>query len=522
MGKRNTISSPAGYLFLTKYYSLKVIENWHTSSIGATDRHEKTINELEGTVHEQYSRKRNPGDSPYDHLEFALKYDGVNLSILTETFQRLDENELCEFIKAKPTSQSRRRLWFLYEWYTKKRLPLDDLSSQSYIPVLNPEDYFTLSRPIRVSRQKVIDNLLGESNFCPIVRRTELLNQAQGVNQEQNIKELLEAYDPQIRYRAMTYLYLKETKSSFQIEREPENQNRQSRFVALLGNAENKDFCNKESLIELQGLTVDPRFAAADYRTISNYVGSVGFSDAEKIFYIPPKPEDLPRLMVGLIRAHRRMLRGETVPLIHAAAIAWGFVYLHPFIDGNGRVHRFLIHNVFAQRKYTPQGFIFPVSAAMLKNRALYDQSLDAFSVPLMALLDYSFEGNNNIAVENESEYLYRYIDFTRQAEILAQFVENTIQVELVAELNFLSYYERTKRALQEVVDLPDQKLDLFMRSLDQNNGKLGEKKRRQNFEFLTDEEIQEMENVFAQNWKVIPEPKRKLPAAETFDEGTL
>jgi len=66
--------------------------------------------------------------------------------------------------------------------------------------------------------------------------------------------------------------------------------------------------------------------------------------------------------------------------VVHAAAVAYGFVFLHPFEDGNGRIHRFLIHNVLARRGFTPEGIMFPVSASMLKNLADDDASLEAFS----------------------------------------------------------------------------------------------------------------------------------------------
>jgi Fic family protein len=39
-----------------------------------------------------------------------------------------------------------------------------------------------------------------------------------------------------------------------------------------------------------------------------------------------------------------------------AAATAFGFVYVHPFQDGNGRIHRCLVHHVLAERKFTPPG----------------------------------------------------------------------------------------------------------------------------------------------------------------------
>ena len=35
-------------------------------------------------------------------------------------------------------------------------------------------------------------------------------------------------------------------------------------------------------------------------------------------------------------------------PVIAAAVLAFGFVYIHPFVDGDGRIHRDLIHHVLA------------------------------------------------------------------------------------------------------------------------------------------------------------------------------
>ncbi len=71
--------------------------------------------------------------------------------------------------------------------------------------------------------------------------------------------------------------------------------------------------------------------------------------------------------MEGLIASHERMGSGGVSAVIHAAAVAYGFVFLHPFEDGNGRIHRFLIHNILARHGFTPAGIIFPVSASMLK-----------------------------------------------------------------------------------------------------------------------------------------------------------
>jgi len=169
-------------------------------------------------------------------------------------------------------------------------------------------------------------------------------------------------------------------------------------------------------------------------------------------------------------------------------------VFLHPFEDGNGRIHRFLIHNVLARRGFTPEGLMFPVSAAMLKNPVEYDASLEAFSKPLMPLVEYDLDEEGRMTVHNDTAVWYRFIDMTPQAEALFDFIEKTIETELVEELDFLVNYDRTKAAIQEIVDMPDRQIDLFIRFCLQNHGQLSASKRASHFEALTEEEIARME----------------------------
>lgn len=49
----------------------------------------------------------------------------------------------------------------------------------------------------------------------------------------------------------------------------------------------------------------------------------------------------------------------------------------HPFLDGNGRIHRFLIHDLLTRDSLTEQGLIIPVSAHMLNNMKDYDAALE-------------------------------------------------------------------------------------------------------------------------------------------------
>ena len=181
-------------------------------------------------------------------------------------------------------------------------------------------------------------------------------------------------------------------------------------------------------------------------------------------------------------------------PVIHAATIAYGFVFLHPFEDGNGRIHRFLIHNILALQGLVPRGLMFPVSAVMLKNRADYDASLEAFSRPLLQLIDYQLDEMGQMIVDNDTACWYQYMDMTAQSEALYEFVTKTIAEELVEELSFLANYDNTRQAIQHIIDMPDRLIDLFIQLCLQNNGGLSASKRSAHFNFLTDEELSAME----------------------------
>ena len=487
-----SIYRPAGYAALIERYDLDVIPNRHKSLVTVSGIHRVDLSK--GVIEEVYPPKYWPGDTLGDHLEFALKYDGTNLAILSVLFQETAEEDLLAHVRSKPTGKYARRLWFLYEFLTGKTLPLDDLKQGNYIDLLEPDEYYTVTPVRQVRRQRINDNLLGDSRFCPAVRRTDMLRDFETANLPQRCRQVVAGYSPAILKRALGYLYTKETKSSFEIEHIKPTPTRTERFAVLLQTAEQEDFCGKPQLIEVQNRIVDARFRDSDYRSSQSYVGETVAWQGERIHFACPKPEDLADLMDGLTAANERMNTGGLSALIQAAVIAYGFVFLHPFEDGNGRIHRFLIHNILARRGFTPEGIMFPISASMLKNPADYDASLEAFSRQLMPLVEYSLDEDGRMTVHNETALWYRYIDMTPQAEALFRFIDQTIDTELAGELAFLANYDKTKKAIQEIVDMPDRRIDLFIRFCLQNNGRLSARKRAGHFEFLSDEEIAHME----------------------------
>src|SRR3990167_6615910 len=108
--------------------------------------------------------------------------------------------------------------------------------------------------------------------------------------------------------------------------------------------------------------------------------------------------------MSNFLLCENRLFNSDIHSVIMAAILAFGFVFLHPFEDGNGRIHRFIIHYVLSKRKFTPEGVIFPVSAVMLNNSKQYDETLELFSKPLMKIIgDYQLSDDGVLTVSNKT-----------------------------------------------------------------------------------------------------------------------
>lgn len=91
--------------------------------------------------------------------------------------------------------------------------------------------------------------------------------------------------------------------------------------------------------------------------------------------------------------------------------------------------------------------------------------------------------------------------------QALFSFVEQTIDTELADEFAFLRQYDDAKKAVQEIVDMPDKSIDLFIKFCLQNRGRLSATKRAKYFGKLTNGEVGKLEDVvrsaYARNFAV-------------------
>jgi Fic family protein len=343
--------------------------------------------------------------------------------------------------------------------------------------------------------------LLGTVNFCPIIRKTAELSELLNWDLKNALSNLKQSYPPEIFKRASYYLYKKESKSSSDIEHEVPPKDRMDKFIFLLENAGEKTFeesLAEESLVYIQNQLVDPRYANKKYRDYQNYVGQTMRDFSQKIHYICPPPEFVYSLMHGISALNNKS--DFIDPILKATMVSFGFVYVHPFEDGNGRIHRFLIHDILVRNKVFQYKTILPVSAKILANMHEYDKTLELVSSQVERKAKYELNSNGTLIVNNptEIEAFYRYPDFTQHASFLIRAIKSTVTEEIPEELLFLQRFDELKKDIQNIVDMPDKKLDFMIVLLNQNNGQLSVNKRKL-FSELKDDEINQMESAYSE-----------------------
>jgi hypothetical protein len=173
-------------------------------------------------------------------------------------------------------------------------------------------------------------------------------------------------------------------------------------------------------------------------------------------------------------------------------------VYVHPFEDGNGRLHRCLIHHVLAERRFAPAGMVFPVSSVMLDRIDDYRATLRAHSGPLMPFIEWRPTPERNVEVVNDTADFYRYFDGTAAAEFLYACVRRTVDEDVPREIDYLRRHDEAIQRVMETVEMPDRIAEHLVVFIRQNGGTLSKQRRQGEFERLTDDEVERIERIVA------------------------
>ena len=483
-------ATPAGYAALIDAYHLHVPLPRTLSAIG--ERHQF----LTQGGWRIYSPRYAPAPSLEGHLTFALKHEGVDLAVLKRLYIASGPSPIETIVRAAPTGAYARRLWFLYEWLTGQRLDLPNANHGAYPPVVDPKRQYGAGAETS-TRHRVKNNLPGTPEFCPLVSRTERLDRFIALDLPSRARKAAAAVPRDLLARAAALLLLNDSRSSYAIEGERPPQDRIQRWGQAIGQAGKRPL-DLDELCRLQRIVIgDARFVQLGLRNEGGFVGERDRQTQQPIpDHLSAQPHDLPGLVDGLIAFDRKGAR-ELDPVLAAAVLAFGFVYIHPFEDGNGRVHRYLIHHVLAERGFNPPGVTFPVSAAILERIHEYRTTLEDYSKRLLPVVKWEPTERGNVRVLNDTGDFYRFFDATAHAEFLSGCVRKTIDHDLPHEVEFLQRYDAFRTGLNLIVDLPDRLSDLMYRFLSQNDGKLSRRGRRKEFAPLTDTEVDRIEALY-------------------------
>ncbi len=437
-----------------------------------------------------FTIRHKPNNDLISHIVFALKYEGIDLLILKSIFQLIGEKEIQETILSEPTGQYSRKIWFLYEWLLETKLNISDIKKGTYVEVVNPDLQFP--GPTRNStRHRVKNNLPGTPEFCPLIKKSKKLEKYISSNINETIDKGLDSKDKELIRRTAAFLLLKDSKASFAIEGESPPNMRARNWGKAIGKAGQKELTLSE-IERLQHIIIGSR--KLKNMGIRQDEGFIGEHDRDTFTPLPDhisaKAKDLSSLMNGLLNTNNLLQNSDYDPVLTAATIAYGFVFIHPLSDGNGRIHRYLIHHILTWMGYTKRDMIFPVSSAILDRVGDYQKVLEDYSSQRTDLIEWEPTSDHNIRILNDTIDLYRYFDLTLQAEFLYECIEETINRIIPEEIDFLEKYDLLKNKINSFLNLPDTKVDLLIKLLHQNKGKLSNEKRQNHFDELSDGEI--------------------------------
>jgi Fic/DOC family len=483
-------ATPAGYAALISAYGLPVPVPRTLSAIGTKHRI------IDGDGWRIYTPRHAPEVTLEGHLTFALKNEGLDLAVLKRLFLAVKENEIAELVRQKPTGVYTRRIWFLYEWLLGRDLDVSIEDKVTYVDAVDTDLQF--ARPGQNSaRHRVRNNMPGTAKFCPLVFRTKTLDEFIALNLKERARVVVSEVPKDLLARTAAFLLLKDSKSSYVIEGEKPPQDRIQRWGRAIGEAGRTPLDDQE-LLRLQRIVIgDERFVKLGYRDEGGFVGEYDRDTRRPIpDHISARHQDLGFLIDGLIEFDHAAESGLD-PVMAAAVLAFGFVYIHPFEDGNGRIHRYLMHHVLARRGFNPAGVRFPVSAAILDKIDAYHSVLESYSGRLLPVVKWEPTAKGNVKVLNDTGDFYRFFDATPHTEFLYQCVRQTIEHDLPNETRYLQNFDTFRAGVENLVDMPERTLSNLLGFLRQNGGRLSKRATDKEFAGLTADEISKMEELY-------------------------
>jgi hypothetical protein len=170
-------------------------------------------------------------------------------------FEKLSLTEIEKLVQIEPQGQYCRKIWFLYEWLYDTKLSISDLETGNYVPLLNMELQYSINGGEKSPRHRIINNLPGTRDFCPLTSKTVKLQGYISSSLTEQNKIYLKEIHKDILLRTSAFLMLKDSKASFSIEGESPKSKRTARWAKAIGQAGLIEL-SKEELLRLQQVVI--------------------------------------------------------------------------------------------------------------------------------------------------------------------------------------------------------------------------------------------------------------------------
>jgi Fic family protein len=471
-------AGPVGYAWIRDHLGLP-------SFLGPREARIANVNSIErspeGSL--RIPRALVPEATLLAHILFALKHEDLNLHLLARALREVPADDLITAFAATPNGVYIRQACYLWERVNNRALngPPGANITAPYVTVFDPGLYVTgASR--RSAAWRVDFNGLGDIDFCPIVRHTPGIRQLLAEDLLKQVREFADKTGHAMLDRALSWAYLSETEGSFAIEGEIPSHSKAAAFATLLKQASDSRRLTEEYLVDLQNATVtNPLGKEAAFRSEQNRLQKRGLRGAAGVAYVPPEPALSVELMGQLMRLANEPPTGLD-PLVHAAVLSFGFVLIHPFMDGNGRLSRFLIHHSLGQSGRLPKAFVLPVSVAMKRHEDAYLEALSSFSRPARELCAVTWLGDDDYTYDWKpgAELAFRTMDLTACVEFTLQMAKVALEQDLLRETRFLADFDRVYRKIDERFDVRSTDLSNLIVFALQQEGRLSMNRRKQ------------------------------------------
>src|ERR1700682_2155564 len=175
IGLKERSPVPTGLAWLVQHFGLKLPDPAVRSEIVAGARRTVIQN---GRVLEQYPKTYAPSGI-FGNLRFALRYEPLDMRVWNALLHAVDRDSLQAWVREDPTGRYARRAWYLYESLTGSTLDVPEVPPTGYVDLA--DSHLQITGPVvKIRRQRVNLNLIGDTAYCVLIRRTEQLERAIG------------------------------------------------------------------------------------------------------------------------------------------------------------------------------------------------------------------------------------------------------------------------------------------------------------------------------------------------------